>query len=406
MPSIRPFRAIRPVKDKAHLVVSRSYITYEPNALVQKLDSNPYSFIHVINPDHGRSDKAAPNSELLFERIKGRYHDFLDQGIFIMDVAPAIYLYEQVKPEGTFLGLICGTSAADYDQDRIKKHEHTISSREEMFSKYLDLTDINAEPVLLTYRDDDGIEAIKRRYLKREPIYDFSTTDRARHRLWSIDAPDDIHSLQQAFEEVGSFYIADGHHRSASSSRLAAKRKAEGGSESAQYFMSYLVPQSQMCIMEFNRLVKDLNGHQEADLLEALQEHFLIEQCDRERAKPRQKGEMAMYLAGKWYGMHLKSPRAEVLDADLCTDLILTPLLDIADLRSDRRVGFLGGHDGLGGLEREVNGGNYAMGIALYPVSTEELMAVADRGEVMPPKSTWVEPKLRSGLTIYSLTDS
>jgi len=408
MPRVRPFKGIRPVRDKVHLVVSRSYITYEPRDLVQKLDSNPYSFIHIINPDHGRLDKAPANSDELFRRIKNRYQDFVKDEVFQKEESPAFYLYEQAKPEGTFLGLICGTSVLDYEQGQIKKHEQTISAREAIFANYLSICDINAEPVLLTYDDNEEVDNIQRAYLSKEPAYDFTTTDRTTHRLWVITEEKDIAVLTAAFAQGGALYIADGHHRSASSAALAARKRQAGSQEenADQFFMSYLVPKSQMRILEFNRLVKDLNGLDKATLLERLQAHFLIEQCDRNRARPQAKGEMAMYIDGQWYGMHLKEKREDTLESVLCTELILEPVLGISDLRTDRRIGFIGGQDGLEGVERQVNNGKYALGIVLFPVKVSELMGVADRGEVMPPKSTWVEPKLRSGLVIYSLEES
>jgi uncharacterized protein (DUF1015 family) len=405
MAVVRPFKAIRPVRDKVHLVVSRSYISYEPAALSQKLDSNPYSFIHIINPDHGQMVKSPANSPELFKRIKGKFEEFIDQGVFIKDEQAAFYLYEQANEDITFRGIVCATSAKDYESGVIKRHEHTIAAREEIFKQYLDVCDINAEPVLLTYQDEDKVTEIQDRVGQRDPVYDFSTTDRTRHRVWKIEEQAEINELTAAFGDIESLYIADGHHRSASSSRLAKDYADAPADDPHHFFMSYLIPQSQLRVLEFNRLVTDLNGLEISDFLGQLQRSFIIEQCEKAQAKPRCKGEMALYVDGCWYGMKLKESYAG-LDTQLCTDVILEPILGLSDLRTDKRVGFIGGQEGLDGIERKVNRGKYVLGLALFPVSITELKQVADNNEVMPPKSTWIEPKLRSGLTVYSLSSS
>ena len=405
MPIVRPFRAIRPAQNLVHLIVSRSYISYDDDALSQKLASNPFSFIHVINPDHGTDDAAPSGSKALFKRVRDKYIEFYRSHYFVQDEKPGLYIYRQRYGGKDFTGIICATASKDYAEGRIKKHELTLTKREKIFTKYLHTTGINAEPVLLSYPDDDYITELIEHRMSKRPIYDFNTSDTMRHSLWAIDKPKEIEKVRDTFAHMEAFYIADGHHRTASSARLTAEENGGGYGEDAphDFFMSYLVPSSQMHIEAYHRLVK-LDGPMEEDeILNSLSEVFdILEMAVAE--SPSHKGEFCMNIRGKWFRLLSKTPDDKLLDVQLCSDAILKPVFGIKDLRTDKRISFMNGAKGIEPLSDAVSSGRADIAIALYPVQMNELFDISDRGGTMPPKSTWVEPKLRSALTIYSLT--
>jgi uncharacterized protein (DUF1015 family) len=404
MPITKPFRAIRPASNLVHLIVSRSYISYDDDALSEKLASNPYSFIHVINPDHGEDNAAPQGSVSLFERVRDKYMEFYRQGYFVQDEVPSYYIYRQRCEGKDFTGIICATASSDYANGRIKRHELTLSKREKMFTNYLQTTGINAEPVLLSYPDDAAVnEVIAGKMLKR-PLYDFTTSDQMRHSLWAIQKPKQVAKLKAAFEAMDAFYIADGHHRTASSARLTAQENGGGYGADAPHdcFMSYLVPSSQMHIEAFHRLVKLDTPVDKASVLQGLASQFDITEGAGEK-RPSRKGEFCINIKGDWFTLRAKTIDPDKLDVQLCSEAILEPVFGITDLRTDKRMRFMNGARGIGPLGDEVLSKRADIAIALYPVQMEELFAVSDRGETMPPKSTWVEPKLRSALTIYSL---
>ena len=263
MANIRPFKAVRPTRDKVSLVASRSYLSYSEETLIEKLEHNPYTFLHIINPDY--SDKQTEvKGKAKYSLVKNKFNEFKAEGVFIQDQKPKLYLYQQQKGEVIFTGIICASSVDDYLNGDIKIHEQTIARREEMFKDYLNITGFNAEPVLLTYPDQNGVNDILESYIKSRPEYEFTTTNRSIHRLWLIQDENDIQTLQDIFEKVDALYIADGHHRSASSALLCKQKRKEKpdytGNESFNYCMSYLIPESQLRILDFNRIVKDLNG--------------------------------------------------------------------------------------------------------------------------------------------------
>jgi len=404
MPIARPFRAIRPAPDKVGLVVSRSYISYEEEDLRQKLASNPYSFIHIINPDFSSEERASAGSTELFHKVREKYLEFYRKDYFIQDEQPGYYIYRQASASDSFTGLIAATSSKDYADDKIKKHEQTLTKREEMFKNYLDVTGINAEPVLLSYRDDQDLERLITLAQKETPIYDFSTTDELRHTVWFVHEKDAVEALRKAFENIPAFYIADGHHRSASSAKLTEERNGGtyGDSQPHDFFMSYLLPASQMKIHAFHRLINTGEKLDKESILKALQKNFELKDPQAD-PRPKSKGHFSVYMDYTWYALELKKELKGKLDTELCSEQILSPIFGIEDLKSDRRISFISGEKGIGSIMREVDSGKAQFGIALYPVAIEEVFDVADRGATMPPKSTWVEPKLRSALTIYSL---
>ncbi len=405
MPIARPFRAIRPAKNLVHLIVSRSYISYDDDALTHKLENNPYSFIHVINPDHGTDDAAPSGSIELFKRVREKYLEFYRQHYFVQDEKPSFYIYRQRFEDRDFSGILCATASKDYVEGKIKRHELTLTRREKMFTEYLHNTGINAEPVLLSYPDDKRVTEVRERRMKKKPIYDFYTHDRMRHTLWAIDKPKDIAKLQTAFADINAFYIMDGHHRCASSARLSAEEnKGEYGLEAPHdYFMSYLVPSSQMHIEAFHRLIKLDEPMDSTQILHALERDFDITAMNEGR-EPSKKGELCMNIKGEWFRLEAKVPDEHMLDVRLCSEAILEPIFGIKDLQTDDRIGFMNGLRGIGPLGEAVRSGKFDIAIALHPVQMDEIFEVSDRGETMPPKSTWVEPKLRSAMTIYSLT--
>jgi len=396
---IKPFRAIRPVQDKVHLVASRSYISYKKRDLESKLKSNPYSFIHIINPEFEKPKTARANSKALFQKIREKFEEFLEEGIFIQDEIASFYIYEQSIEKQTITGIIGLASTIDYGNGKIKIHEQTLAKREALFCDYLKVCDIHAEPVLLSYPEHLDLEELIRKEKLERPNYDFSTTNRVRHRLWAICESETIALIETSFKEIENLYIADGHHRSASSYLLSQQRQLKED-HPYNYFMSFLVPESDLKIYEFNRLIKDLNGMSEADFVNALSANFNVTNQESQY-ESKAKGQFSLYLSGKWYKLELKNP-SDNLDAQLLNELILEPLLGISDLRKDKRVGFIGGKNAAERMKKEVDKNQFVAAIGLFPVSIGTLKEIAGKGGIMPPKSTYIEPKLRSGLTIYS----
>lgn len=413
MANVIPFRAIRPVADKAHLVPSRSYASYSKTEMAQKLDTNPYTFLHVLRPEFGKIDASKTDTEEYLQMIRDRFEEFIKKGILIQDEKESFYLYRQIKNNHSYTGIIGCISIDDYFEGIIKKHEDTLSEREEKLKNYLEIVDINAEPVCFAYPDQPELNGVIEKTVALPPVYDFSTTNEIRHQLWVIEEPSMVEQVRDSFAKMNAVYIADGHHRSASSCLLGQEKRIISGRTDtafrAGYFMSIFIPESQLRIMEFNRVVRELNGMSAETFLRQLEEDFLI--LETEKFDPPSKlHQMSMYLDGKSYviepkkGTFDESDPAKNLDAAILSKLVLGPLLGIRDIRNDHRIDFIGGHEGTGKLKKLVDSGKMKVAFALYPVTMEHLKKIADQNKVMPPKSTWIEPKLRSGLTIYSLS--
>ena len=404
MADIHPFKAVRPTRDKAHLVSTRPLATYKKHILKAKLEENPYTFLHIIHPEVDKNFKTKPNSVERFQAVKRRFMAFEEEGILFQDPTPAIYVYRQTKEGHAFTGLIAGASIAEYEADLIKKHEATLTSREEMFTNYLDIVGFNAEPVLLSYAASNPIEAFLNEATKARPEYEFSTTDRLKHELWMLDS-EKTAIIQSLFKQIPSLYIADGHHRSASSARLAEKMK-DSPFQNPDFFLAFLIDERSMQILEFNRLVKNLNGHSTDSFLETLSNSFDVKLLEEGR-KPIQEHEITCYLDHKWYSLKChpsissSSDPVKSLDAQILTDVILNPILGIADLKTDPSISFVSGAEGLEAITNAVDKGQAKVGFVLFPIRMEQVKSVADHQLIMPPKSTWVEPKIRSGLTIY-----
>lgn len=405
MADVIPFPAVRPTRDKVHLVASRAFYTYPKHVLEAKLDSNQFSFIHIINPEFREKIKTEPNSIDRFKNVKTKYESFKDEGVLIKEASPSYYIYRQ-SGSHTYTGIIAGVSIEDYHNQVIKKHEDTITKRELMFKDYLDVCEFNAEPVLLTYPDNDIINNQIARLVENRAEFEFTTTDGICHSIWPITNQTDIKVIQDEFLEINALYIADGHHRSASSALLGQERKAKGSNSLYdQYFMCYLIPESDLRILDFNRLVKDLNGLTAHQFLSRLSHSFDVELSDTP-VKSKHYNQFGMYLNDQWYNLTLKSVfdhdhPVDSLDPKILSDFILEPILNIVDMKTSDRIHFEGGPNGFDKMKSLVDKGKYKVGFSLFPVSADQLKKVADNGLTMPPKSTWIEPKLRSGLTIY-----
>ncbi len=407
MIELKPFCALRPPRDKAYLVATRSYLTYTESELEDKLNNNPFTFLHIINPAKGRGLDYGPEK---YQRVKKEFENRLEEGIFQQDTHPSFYLYRQVKDGNEYIGLIAAVAVKDYLEGRIKKHEKTLTRREEMFTDYLQTTGFNAEPVLLTYQDDLRLDQIFVQYIEQRSEYEFTSTDRVLHQLWLIDDQAHCQIISETFKEQDCLYIADGHHRCASSA-LLADRLASHGDGAHNYFMALLIGEEQMKVYDFNRLVKNTTGKSELKILHELEEHFLIERKGKSIFRPEKLHEIGMYLKGEWYKIVPKTgtfdPGDAVshLDADILSQNALDPVFGIEDLKNDKRVSFVPGTEGLEYLQNKVDQNSYQVAFALHPVTVDQIKKVSDAGLTMPPKSTYVEPKLRSGLTVYKILE-
>lgn len=415
MAKVIPFKAIRPEIDKVHLVASRSVDGYNTSELRDKLAGNPFSFLHVINPDFEDGVKTRPGSRERLQKVKRRFKAFVNEKIFLREEAACYYLYRQVKQGNTYVGIIGCTSIDDYMNGVIKIHEQTITQREEKLKDYLEVCEFNAEPVLFCYPDDAEINALCEDVMTYRPQYDFTTTDKVRHTLWVVNKSKSIKLLSERFAAIPAIYIADGHHRSASSALLGKLRRSKEknftGEEAYNYYLGVFFPETQLRIYDYNRVVKDLNGLSVNELLSKISKSFYVKEIQESIFKPTRKHELSMYVEGKWYsltakdGVYMPDSPVGSLDASILTDHVLSPILDIHDLKTDKRIGFVPGIKGAEALKNVVDEGRFAVAFGLYPVTMEHLKWIADTNNIMPPKSTWVEPKMRSGLVIYSLSD-
>lgn len=410
MAKIIPFKAVRPTRDKVNLLAARSYESYTAAQIESRLRDNPFSFLHIVNPGY-RYHKEISGEER-YGLVRNRYQEFKEDGIFMQDKKPSFYIYKIVNRDGMeFNGFVGAASVQDYKDDVIKKHEDTLEFREEILKKYLKTVGFNAEAVLLTYPDNPELEAIRGVIMQSRPEYEFTTTYRDTHYLWNVDDEVILKKIERIFEAIPALYIADGHHRSASSYLLAKDLEEENpqhnGEEPYNFFMSYLIPESDLKIYEFNRLVKDLNGLEKEEFLIKLDEYYRIENRGTDYYKPSKVNHFSMYLDGEFYSLHLRKSKYKIsnaldaLDTHILYVTILKPLLGIEDLRNDQRIEYSHGKKDLAYVKTVVDSGTFAVGFGLLPVTTEEMRHIADEGLKMPPKSTYIEPKLRSGVTVY-----
>lgn len=407
MAHIIPFKAIRAPRHLAHLVVTRPYYTYSNKVMEAKLESNRYSFLHIINPEFGLSDRHASNSTERFHKVFDKFNEFLNDGYLIQDAQPNLYIYRQSSASRIYTGVICGADVQEYDDDKIKKHEATLTSREEIFVKYLEITGFNAEPVLISHQSNEQIKTLLATLTQPRPEYEFTTTDTIKHELWLVDETNQT-ALIEAYKQIQALYIADGHHRSASSSRLAAQKRNEGceASHPSQYFLSFLIDENELDIFPFHRVVHDLNDLKFDAFLERIQESFEVSKTELEQ--PRSDQEIVLIQGNQHYLLEVKQGKVDFthpisgLSTQYLTDLILEPILNIQDQKTSSRIEFISGFYGIEATLKKHAMHPDGVAFILYPISVEQVRKVADNKLIMPPKSTWVEPKLRSGMTIYS----
>ncbi len=412
MANIIPFKAVRPTRDKVNLVASRSYQSYTKEQVEARLRDNPFSFLQIVNPGY-RYDKEL-SGEPNYHLVRNRYLEFIEDGIFMQDDTACYYVYKIVdRDKQEFNGIVAATSAQDYENDIIKKHEDTIEHREIVFKNYLKTVGFNAEPVLLTYPDNEVIANIIKNVQKERAEFEFTTTYRDTHYLWPVGDKALIDGIRKEFGEMDTIYIADGHHRSASSYLLYRDLMADNpnhkGDEHYNFFMSYLIPESDLKIHDFNRVIKDLNGLTKEAFLIKLDTWYRIENRGKMPYKPSKKHHFSMYLDGDYYSLYLRkamfnfATSLDALDAQILHKTILGPILGIQDLRNDNRIAYINGKKDTISMKDSVDRGFYTVGFGMVPVSIEEMKQIADEGLRMPPKSTFIEPKLRSGITIYEI---
>ncbi|WP_417887251.1 DUF1015 domain-containing protein [Zunongwangia sp.] len=409
MVQIIPFKAVRPQRARAGLVASRPYGEYNEDEMKARLEYNPYSFLHILNP--GYKFKHTLNGTDKFQLIKNRYLEFKEEDTFIQDTSPCLYVYKIESRDLTCCGIIAAASAEDYKNGIIKKHEETIESREILFKDYVKTIGFNTEPVLLTYENTPEIQQFLNKIMQEIPEYEFATRQRETHFLWKVEKPENIQKIQQYFKNLNSIYIADGHHRCAASALLseenAQKNDLHTGKESYNHFLSYLIPEDDLKIYEFSRLITDLNGYSKEEFLMLLDEHFRIENMHLQLHIPSEKHHFSMYLDGEFYYLWLRKTSSNFdnclseLDSQILFERILEPILGIHDLRNDKRINYIPGKRDILQLKALIDSGEFAVGFGMKPISITEIKKIADQNFAMPPKSTYIEPKLRSGLTIY-----
>ena len=410
MAIVKPFQAIRPTRDKVALVTTRSYDIYDKKELNDILRLNPFSFLHILHPGF-KFHKTVHGTER-FKMVHNRYCDFKENGIFKKDDQPSYYLHQKSYQGHTFWGIIGLASIEDYRNSVIKKHEKTLNRREELFGNYLEVTGFNAEPVLMTYPDDAFLTSLIHKYREIRAEYEFTTNKNRTHLLWLIDQQDEVNKISEAFEKMPALYIADGHHRTASSNYLYQKissGKDTLAKELSRYFMAYFIPESNLKITSFYRFINNLNGLTKKEFLIALDENFRIQNMGNRFYKPSKKHHFSMYLDGDFYKLYLRksqfNPMNELddLDSQILFKYILEPILDIHDPSHDKNISYVPEIGNEMQLKTRVDSKEFSIGFGSYPISVEQLKSVADNNLIMPPKSTYIEPKLRSGLTIYQL---
>lgn len=411
MAVIRQFKAIRPTPEMAEKVAALPYDVVNSEEAAEMVVGNPYSFLHVDKAEIDLPKGTDIYSPEVYAKAKANLDKMMADGVLIQDERPMLYVYELTMDGRSQTGLVACTSIDEYMQGIIKKHELTREDKEQDRIRHVDICNANTGPIFLAYRTVDEISALIENVKKNAPVYDFIAEDGIGHRAWIIDDENTADRLVELFKAVPGLYIADGHHRNASAAKVGLKRRNENpgytGDEEFNYYLAVLFPSDQLKILDYNRVVKDLNGLTEDEFIKKLSGKFDIAETEG-RAKPEKAGDFGMYMDGKWYMLtakdEIKSDDAvKGLDVSVLQDNVLIPILGIGDIRTDKRIDFVGGIRGLGELEKRVDSGEMKVAFAMYPTSMDQLMKIADENKIMPPKSTWFEPKLRSGLFIHSL---
>lgn len=413
MANIRPFQCIRPNKEAAKMVAALPYDVYNREEAKQIVESNPYSFLAVDRAETQLEDSVNIYSSEVYDKAKETLEKWEKEGILLSDLENSYYLYELVMDGRSQTGIVACASVDDYCNGVIAKHENTRADKEQDRIHHIDMTDAHTGPIFLAYRSDKKLHDLIEQVKQEPSLYDFTSEDGVKHRVWKIKEQEKIVYIQKRFTCMDRIYIADGHHRAASAVKVALKRREQNpkftGEEPFNYFLSVLFPDDQLMIMPYNRVVKDLNGRTTEGFLAEIQEWFQVNILKDNEIPPQTQGQISMYIGGDWYSLKVRQnlipeDPMKKLDVSLLQDLLLEPVLGIHDPRTDSRIQFVGGIRGIQELERMVDHGA-AVAFAMYPTSIQELFAVADAGLLMPPKSTWFEPKLRSGLFIHRLSE-
>ncbi len=415
MAKIKPFKGVRPPRQYVEDVESRPYDVLDSEEARREAGDNEKSLYHIIKPEIDFAPGTSEYDPRVYEKAAENFKKFQDKGWLVQDGKEQYYIYAQTMNGKTQYGLVVCAYVDDYLNGVIKKHELTRRDKEEDRMKHVRVNNANIEPVFFAYPDNAVLDALIMRYAGTAPEYDFiAPVDGFRHQFWVISDDADIATVTAEFAKMPSLYIADGHHRSAAAALVGAEKARQDpnrdGTEEYNYFMAVCFQASQLTILDYNRVVKDLNGLSSAEFLAALGKNFEVEQKGEAEYRPRRLHEFSLYLDGRWYSLTAKPGTFDdtdpigVLDVDISSRLILDEILGIKDLRSDKRIDFVGGLRGLGELKRRVDSGEMRMALALYPVTMKQIMDIADSGKIMPPKATWFEPKLRSGLVIHKLS--
>ena len=412
---IKAFKGLRPVEDKVKSVASKPYDVLNSDEARHEANGNPYSFLNVVKPEITLPPDTDPYSPEVYLTGKTNFQKLVDDGTFFQDEQDCLYVYELIMHGRSQTGIVACAAVEDYMNGSIKKHELTRPDKEADRISHVSVTMLNAEPVFFAYKAVESLQNLVNDIKNDEPVYDFTADDDIKHKFWLVNDKHIINGIIAEFEKIPATYIADGHHRTAAAALVGNDLESENpnhrGDEQYNYFLAVHFPDDQLEIIDYNRLIKDLNGLDAESFLEAISESFTIEDKGSQSYKPEQRHEMGMYLAGQWYALKAKSGAYDdndpigILDVTILSEQILKSILDIHDLRTDSRIDFVGGIRGLAELESRVDSGEMAVAFAMYPVSMQQLMNIADNGLIMPPKVTWFEPKLRSGLVVHSLED-
>ncbi len=413
MANVRPFRAIRPIPGKAAAIAALPYDVYNRQEAKEVVKNNPDSFLNIDRAETQFDDSVDTYAECVYEKAHDLLWEKIRRGDFQQETTPCYYIYELTMDGRVQTGIVACASIDDYENQVIKKHENTRADKEADRIHHVDSCNAQTGPIFLAYRANAVIRFVVAKTKETQAVYDFTSEDGIRHRVWVIAQTEDIQAVCDAFAKIGEIYIADGHHRAASAVKVGLKRRSEhpdyDGSEEFNYFLSVLFPDEELMIMDYNRVIKDLNGLSSDAFLAKVKELFIVNAVDKEARKPQKKGDFSMYLDGQWYLCTIKESDqsddpVQGLDVSLLQNLLLTPVLGIEDPKTDKRIDFVGGIRGLDELERRCSAdGDCVCAFAMYATDIRELFAVADAGLLMPPKSTWFEPKLRSGLFIHEI---
>lgn len=413
MAKVKPFKGVRPPRELVENVASRPYDVLNSDEARAEAEGNPKSLYHIIKPEIDFEPGTDEHDPRVYDRAVENFNAFQKNGWLVQDDKEYYYIYAQTMDGRTQYGIVIAANVDDYMQGRIKKHELTRRDKEEDRMKHVRVNNANIEPVFFAFPENPVLEGIISRISESEPEYNFTADDGFGHHFWVIDEEDTIATITEEFAKIPSLYIADGHHRTAAAA-LVGNEKAKSnpshrGDEEYNYFLAVAFPASHLKIIDYNRVVRDLNGLSPEEFIKAIEKNFTVECIGENVYAPARLHNFSLYLDGKWYSLTAKdgtyndSDPIGMLDVTVSSDLILRDILGITDLRSDKRIDFVGGIRGLGELKRRVDSGEMAMALALYPVTMQQLMNIADTGNIMPPKTTWFEPKLRSGLIIHKL---